>query len=259
MPLQNILAIFRRELASAVDQPLAYLLVPIYGILVGGFSLWFDDVFSTGTASMRGVFFWSGFFLLILVPALTMRVFAEERRSGTIEILSTLPISEAELVSGKFLATLSLVLLLIASTLGYPLMLAALSTPLAGDDAAPFLIRMFTECGLDWGPVCGGYLGLALLGAALTAIGLGCSASTANPIVAFLTALALTTFPYVLGLFLDRVPQTLLPLFQYVSFSYHFDNLARGVIDLRDLVFWVGLTGLGLHAAVWTLERRRLE
>ena len=95
--------------------------------------------------------------------------------------------------------------------------------------------------------------------AALTAIGLGCSASTANPIVAFLTALAITTFPYVLGLFLDRVPQSLLPLFQYVSFSYHFDNLARGVIDLRDLVFWGSLTGLGLHAAVWTLERRRLE
>lgn len=257
--MTNVLAIFRRELASAFDQPLAYLLVPIYGILVGGFTLWFDDVFVAGNASMRGVFFWAGFFLLILVPALTMRVFAEERRSGTIEILSTLPIAESELVAGKFLATFSLVLLLIASTLGYPLMLAALSTPAGGPDSAPFVVRMFTECGLDWGPVFGGYLGLGLLGAALTAIGLGASSVTSNPIVAFLTALAITTFPYVLGLFLDRVPTALLPLFQYLSFGYHVDNLNRGVLDLRDLVFWGGLSGLGMHHAVWTLERRRLE
>lgn len=255
---QTVLAIFRRELGSAFDQPLAYLLVPIYGILVGGFALWFDDVYSGGTASMRGVFFWAAFFLLILVPALTMRVFAEERRSGTIEILATLPITESQLVLGKFLATFALVGLLIASTLGYPLMLAALSTPTT-TEGAPFLVRMFTECGLDWGPVCGGYLGLALLGAALTGLGLGCSASTANPIVAFLVALAITTFPYVLGLFLERAPLALLPFFQYISFSYHFDNLARGVIDVRDLVFWGGLTGLGLHSAVWLLERRRLE
>ncbi len=256
--MQTVLAISRRELASAFDQPLAYLVVPIYGILVGGFSLWFDDVYTGGTATMRGVFFWAGFFLLILVPALTMRVFAEERRAGTIEILATLPITEPELVMGKFLATLVLVGLLIGSTLGYPLMLAALSTPSAAD-GAPFLLRMFSECGLDWGPVCGGYLGLALLGAALTGVGLGSSASTANPIVAFLVALAITTFPYVLGLFLDRAPLALLPLFQYVSFTYHFDNLARGVIDMRDLVFWGGITGLGLHWAVWMLERRRLE
>lgn len=256
--MRTVLAILRRELGSAFDQPLAYLLVPIYGILVGGFCLWFDDVYAGGTASMRPVFTWAGFFLLVLVPALTMRVFAEERRGGTLEILATLPISESELVLGKFLATVALTSLLVASTLGYPLMLAALSTPDA-PGGAPFLLRMFTECGLDWGPVAGGYLGLLLLGAALSAVGLGSSASTANPIVAFLVALALTTFPYVVGLFLDRVPLALLPLFQYLSFPYHFDNLARGVIDLRDLVFWGGLTGLGLHWTVWTLERRRLS
>ncbi len=256
--MQNVLAIFRRELGAAFDQPLAYLLVPIYGILVGGFSLWFDDVFSSGAASMRSVFFWSGFFLLLMVPALTMRVFAEERRSGTLEVLATLPISESEVVLGKFLGAFALVLLLIASTFGYPVMLAWLSTEAGGDGSAPFLLRLFTECRLDWGPVVGGYLGLCLLGAALTGVGLGASSSTSQPILAFLIALALTTFPYVLGLFLDRVPTPLLPLFQYLSFAYHFDNLARGVIDIRDLVFWGGITALGLHTAVWMLERRRL-
>ncbi len=257
--MKTTLAIMRRELGAAFDQPFAYFLVPIYGLLVGGFSLWFDDVFAAGTASMRGVFFWAGFFLLVLVPALTMRVFAEEKRSGTLEILATLPISEAELVLGKFFAAFALVGLLVASTLGYPLMLAWLSTPATlGEGAAPALLRMFSECGLDWGPVLGGYMGLLLLGSALTAIGLASSASTSNPIIAFLVALALTTFPFVLGLFLDRVPTPLLPLLQYGSFSYHFDSLARGVIDLRDLVFWGGLTGLGLHTAVWLLERRRL-
>lgn len=256
--MRNILAIARRELAAYFDSPLAYFVVPIYVVLVGGFTLWFDDVFAAGTVTLRGVFFWSGLFLLLLMPAVTMRLFAEERRSGTLELLVTLPITEAELVTGKFLAALGLGATAIAGTFGYVVMMAVLGTPLGGDDAAPFLVRAFTDTTLDWGPATCGYLGLLLQAAALAAIGTAASSLTNNQIVAFLGALVISLFPAVLGLFLDRVPVLLLPLAQYVSFGYHFDNMARGVLDTRDFIYWGGVMGLALHTAVWSLERRRL-
>lgn len=256
--MTNVLAIARRELGAYFDSPLAYFIVPVYVVLVGGFTLWFDDVFVAATVSLRGLFFWSGLFLLLLVPAVTMRLFAEERRTGSIELLATLPLTESELVAGKYLAALVMVAVTLASTFTYPLMFAWLGLPPAGDDAAPALLRVFTETSLDWGPALGGYLGLFALGAALAAVGTAASSLTANQIVAYLLAVVLSVFPWVAGMFLDRVPADLVPFVQYLTFSYHFDNLARGVFDSRDLVFWGSVVGLCLHGAVWTLEKRRL-
>lgn len=256
--MSNILTIARRELGAYFDSPLAYVIVPIYVLLVGGFALWFDDVFAAATVSLRGVFFWSGLFLLLLVPAVTMRLFAEERRTGSIELLATLPLTETELVAGKYLAAVVLVALALAATFTYPIMFAVLGVPPAGDDAAPTFLRVFSETNLDWGPALGGYLGLWLLGAALAAIGTAASSITSNQIVAYLLAVLVSVFPWVAGLVLDTVPPAILPVVQYLTFTYHFDNLARGVFDTRDLVYWGGLIGLCLHFAVWTLERRRL-
>lgn len=256
--MRNVLAIARRELGSWFDTPLAYLIVPIYVVLVGAFALWFDDVFAAGVVSLRSVFFWSGIFLLLLMPAITMRLFAEERRTGTIELLTTMPLSEAEIVAGKFLAALALATVAIGTTLGYVGMFAWLGTPEVTGSAAPFLVRLFTETGLDWGPAAGGFVGLVLEAAALGAVGCAASSLTSNQIVAFLGALVVSLFPFTVGFFLDRVPVEVLPVVQYLSFSYHFENLARGVLDTRDFVYWGGLVGLGLHTTVWSLERRRL-
>ncbi len=256
--MQNVLAITRRELGAYFDSPLAYFIVPIYAILVGGFALWFDDVFAAATVTLRGVFFWSGLFLLLLVPAITMRLFAEERRTGSIELLVTLPLTETELVAGKYLAALVMVAVALASTLTYPFMFALLGLPPAGDDAAPTLLRLFTETNLDWGPAIGGYVGLFLIGAALAAIGTAASSLTSNQIVAYLVAVVLSVFPWVAGMVLDKVPVEVLAVVQYLTFTFHFDNLARGVVDTRDLVYWAALIGLCLHTAVWSLERRRL-
>lgn len=255
--VQNVLAITRRELGAYFDTPLAYFAIPVYAVLVGAFALWFDDVFAVGSVTLRGVFFWSGLFLLLLMPAVSMRLFAEERRTGTLELLVTLPLTEAELVAGKFLAAAVVGAVAVASTVGYPLMMAILG---AGEAAggAPLLLRVLTDTSLDWGPALCGYLGLLLEVAALAALGTAASSVTGNQIVAFLGALLVGVFLYVVGLFLDRVPAELLPLFQYVSFTYHFDNLARGVLDTRDFVYWGGLCGLFLHSAVYSLERRRL-
>jgi ABC-2 type transport system permease protein len=256
--VRNVLAIARRELGAYFDSPLAYLILPIYVVLVGGFALWFDDLFSAGAVSMRGVFFWSSLFLVLLVPAITMRLFAEEYRTGSIEMLTTLPIRDEELVAGKFLAAAGLVSVGVLCTLSYPITLAALGVPDTVASSTPWLVRLVNESGLDVGEVVGGYAGLLLLGAAIAAIGTGVSSLTHSQIVAFLGTLLLALFPFVVGFVLDRVPAGLVPLAQSLSLSFHFDNLARGVLDTRDLVYFGGLAGLGLHTAVHALERRRL-
>jgi ABC-2 type transport system permease protein len=238
--MRNVLAIFRREFASYFDSPLAYIVVPAFLLLVGGFSLFFQDIFAAGVATMRTVFFWSAVFYLLLIPAVTMRLFAEERRTGSLELLVTLPITEGELVLGKFLAALALMSLALGLTAGYPLTLSML-----GD--------------LDWGPVVGGYLGMFLLGAAFAAIGTAASSLTSNQVVAFLLALVMCVVPFATGFALGRVPASLLPVVQYLSFDYHFNNLSRGVVDSRNLLFYASVVAVFLHVAVFSLERRRLS
>ncbi|MBM4390734.1 MAG: ABC transporter permease [Deltaproteobacteria bacterium] len=255
--MRNVLAIARRELGAYFDSPLAYVIVTIYAVLVGGFALWFDDVFAAGVVSLRSVFFWSALFLVLLVPAVTMRLFAEEYRTGSIELLATFPITEGELVLGKWLAAVSLVGIGILATLSYALTLAVLGVP-EGAGAGNFLVRLVNESGLDPGEVACGYLGLLLLGAAIAGLGTAASALTNSQIVAFLGALVVSLFPFALGSFLDKVPAGLVPLAQFLALNTHFNNLARGVIDLRDLVYCGSVAALGLHVAVYALERRRL-
>lgn len=238
--MSTILAIYRRELQSSFNTPLAYIVIPVFLLMVGLFSLFLNDIFDAGLATMRTVFFWSAMWLLLLVPAVTMRLFAEEKRTGSLELLVTLPVHEAQLVLGKYLAALTLILISLALTVTYPLTLASL-----GD--------------LDWGPVMGGYLGLALMAAAYTAIGTAASSFTSNQIVAFLIAAVVCVVPYVIGFFLHQVPAGLLPLVQYVSFDYHFNGLARGVVDTRNVVFYVSVVALFLHIATFSLQQRRLS
>ncbi|MED5373386.1 MAG: ABC transporter permease [Myxococcota bacterium] len=238
--MTTVLAIYRRELSSYFNSALAYIIVPIFLLLVGLFSLYFNDLFVTGLATLRTVFFWSAMFFLLLIPAVTMRLFAEEKRTGSLELLVTLPVNEGQLVLGKYLAALTLILVAVALTFSYPLTLATLGE-------------------LDWGPVLGGYLGLSLMAAAYTAIGTAASSLTSNQIVAFLVAMLLCLVPYVVGFFLSSIPASILPLVQYLSFDYHFGGLSRGVIDTRNLVFYGSVVALFLHVATFALEQRRLS
>lgn len=214
--------------------------MPAFLAIVGGFSLWFSDILAAGVATMRTVFFWSAVGYLLLIPAVTMRLFAEEKRTGSLELLVTMPVTEPEMVLGKYLAALALMTAALGLTFTYPLTLASLGA-------------------LDWGPVIGGYLGLLLLGAAFCAIGTAASAVSSNQIVAFLLALGLCLVHFVPGFALSRVPAQVLPVVQHLSFDYHFDSLARGVVDTRNLLFYGGVVALFLHVAVFALERRRLS
>lgn len=255
--MRNVFAIARREFGAYFDSPLAYVIVPIYVLLVGGFALWFDDFFAAGVVSMRGIFFWAGLFLVVLVPAVTMRLFSEEYRTGSIELLATLPIREEELVLGKYLAAVGLVSVGVLCTAAYPITLAVLGVPDSAASDAPFVVRLVNEGTLDVGAVVCGYVGLVLVGAAIAGVGAGISALTSSQIVAFLGSLVVSLFPFVIGMFLDRVPVPLQPLAQYLSLEHHFDNLARGVLDTRDLIFYASFAAVGLHTAVYALERRR--
>lgn len=234
-----IVTIFRREFASYFDTPLAYIVISVFLVLVAAFSLWFQDIFALGVISLRVVYFWSAVFFLFLVPAVTMRLFAEEWRTGTLEVLLTQPIRYVHVVVGKYLAAVALVAVALLLTTGY-----AITLSFWGD--------------LELGPVIGAYLGLLLLGAAWAAIGTAASAATSNQVVAFLVAFLICLVPFALGFFLHRVPSALIPVAQYLSFDYHFDNLARGVIDTRDLVFYGSVVVLGLAASAHLLEVNRL-
>jgi ABC-2 type transport system permease protein len=238
--MTNVIAIYRRELRAYFDGPLAYIIVPIFLGLVGVFCLYFQDVFAAGLVNMKTVFFWMAIFYLLLVPALTMKAFSEEMRTGSLEMLVTLPISEEEMVLGKYLASLSLVFVTLILSFSYPVSLHYL-----GD--------------LDWGPVIGGYLGLGLLGAAFCAIGVAMSSITNSQVVAFLLSFTVGVLPFATGYALNTIPSSWLPVVQYMTFEYHFSNLAKGVIDSRNIIFYLSVIALFLHFSVQRLEARRLS
>lgn len=238
--MANALAICRRELGGYFGHPLAYIVLTLFLGMLAVLTLWFDDVLAGGVATMRRPFFWIAACFLFLVPAVSMRLVAEERRSGSIEMLGTLPLTPAEIIVGKWLAAAILVAVGLSLTLSWPLAMASLGE-------------------LDWGPVIGGYLGLWLLGAAFTAIGLFASSLTENQVVAFLLATTICALQWAIGFALPLVPGDLVPLVQYLTFEYHFSNLARGVLDSRSVVFYASVIVVALRLATMVLEHRRLS
>lgn len=232
------LVIARRELRSYFDSPIAYLFLIVFLVLAT--YRFFIDFFLLGQASMRGFFELLPYLFLVIVPAVTMRLWAEERRSGTEELLLTFPVRPFEVVAGKFLAAFALVLLTLV--LSVPL---ALTTSALGP--------------LDWGPVLGGWIGGAFLGAAYLAFGMFVSSLTRNQIVAFiLTLVGLLAFVLVGSrVVLARAPAGVATWLESVDLETHFQSIARGVIDLRDLFFYLTFVGLFLYLNAATLAWRR--
>ena len=247
--MSGVGAIFRREFGGSLTSPVAWvatvLLVLVLhaaffflGFPVGDRSL---PAFWTGaTASLDGLFAWLPVFFAVLAPALTMGAWAEERRSGTDELLFTLPVRTRSLVLGKFLAVWVLLISITAVTV----------LPVAW---------MISRIGpLDWGTVWGGLLGGCMLAAACTAIGLATSAFTREELVAFLVAAVILIALWSAGLFVRVLPGSLAELAWYASPSLHFlESGARGVFDARDVVYYglFVLAGLALNGAA--LEGRR--
>ena len=237
--MSNTLIIARRELRSYFDSPVAYIVLVAF-LMVAGW-MFFSSFFLMERADMRMFFepspFSPSMLLVIIVPALTMRLVAEERKSGTIEFLTTMPVTDTEVILGKFLGALMLMSLALGTTVVYGLCIDAI-----GD--------------LDWGPVVSGYIGLFLFTATLTAIGILCSALTTNQIVAFITSFIVCAGLYFVYWLQFFMPLGLAAVVEFISLSFHLDNLARGVVDSRDVFYYVSVTVGALYLAVRALGRQ---
>ena len=235
-PLSNVGPIYRREIRSYFNSPVAYVVIVVFLAIVG----WYfsNNLFLMNTASMRIVFELVPLVFLFFVPAVTMRLLAEEKKSGTLELLTTKPVRDVEIVLGKFLAAWTLLAATLAPTLVYLVTLMVLGTP-------------------DLGPVVTGYLGLMLTGGVYIAIGLFASSLTENQIVAFLIGVIIILAFFLADKVLLYMPGAIAPTVEYLGIDYHFSNIARGVIDSRDIIYFGSVLGFALMTATASLERRK--
>lgn len=236
--MKNTLPILRREFASFFNSPIAYIYLTVFIALSSW--LFLKTFFVIGEASMRSFFGLLPWVFLFFIPAVTMRSWAEERKVGTMELLMTLPVSDLEAVLGKFLASFAFLLLSLAATLVLPIVVGALGKP-------------------DQGQIFGGYLGSVLVGAAYLAIGLFVSSLTENQIVAFIVSVVVVFGFFVLGedFVLFGMPDRLVPILSYLSLGGHFDSISRGVVDSRDIVYYLSVIGFFLYLNVKAVQARK--
>lgn len=234
--LSNVGPIYRREIRSYFQSPVAYVVIVVFLAIVGWFFT--SDLFLINVASLRIVFELVPLVFLFFVPAITMRLLAEEKKSGTLELLATRPVRDVEIVLGKFFAAWTLLAAALAPTLIYLVTLAALGSP-------------------DPGPVITGYLGLLLMGGVYIAIGIFASSITENQIVAFIVSLLIILALFMADKVLMFVPPAVASTLEFISIDYHFENIARGVIDSRNLIYFGSVLGFALLLATTSLERRK--
>lgn len=236
MNFNNIKYIFLKELRSFFNSPVAYIVIVVFLVILGWFFT--SNLFIANISTLRTVFEMTPFLLLFFAPAITMRLISEEKKSGTLELLITKPVKESEIITGKFLAAWVLYFFTLLPTFCYYITVSFIGT-------------------LDIGPVIGGYLGLLFVGAVFLAVSVFGSSITENQVVAFIVS-----FLVVFGLFmLDKVlfylPASLATYLEYLSVDYHFSNIARGVIDSRDLIYYVSAVGFSLMLGTAVLQKRR--
>ena len=233
-------AIFRREFAAYFATPLAYVFIVIFLVFSGIFTFYLGGFFERGQADLQPFFTFLPWLYLFLVPAVTMRLWAEERKSGTLELLLTMPLRETEVVLGKFLASFGFLALTLAFTVTVPLSIGLLGRP-------------------DWGVIAGSYAGVLFLGAAYLAIGLWISSLTESQVVAFIISVAMIFLLLAAGV----APQWLgsvgwfAALCEYLSLFSHFQNILRGVLDSRDVVYYVIVVCFFLYLNVKNIEARK--
>ncbi|MBQ1710942.1 MAG: ABC transporter permease [Treponema sp.] len=215
--------IMKRELSAYFTSPIAYIVTGLYLIITG--ILFFSTFYLYNRAELRLLFTYLPLLLSFFVPALTMRVFAEEKRVGSIETLMTLPVTEVQVVTGKYLASFISTLIMIAPTLLYIIPAEVFGSP-------------------DYGPIVGGYLGAIFLCASYTAIGIFATSITKNQIIAFFTGFIICIALTMIDSFMIFLPAQIVSLFSYISANSHFNSIARGIIDTRDLIYFISLTAL---------------
>lgn len=235
--MRNIITIFKKEFASYFNSPIAYIFIAVF-LLVSNW-LFFQNFYLIGQADMRGYFMLLPWIFLFLTPAITMRIWAEEKKAGTIELLLTLPVKDWEVVFAKFISGLAFlsVVLLLSLTI-------------------PFTVTRLGN--MDWGPVIGGYLGAILMGGAYLSLGLFISSLTKNQIIAFLLGIVCCFIIFIIGadFVLQKMSGSIVPIMQFIGIGAHFDNIGKGIIDSRDLIYYVSFIFIFLYFNVKSIESR---
>jgi ABC-2 type transport system permease protein len=244
--MANVWVICKRELYSYFATPIAYIFIIIFLFLSGIFTFYLGNFFGRGQADLVTFFAFHPWLYLFLIPALTMRLWAEERKTGTIELLLTLPVTMLQAVLGKFLATWIFTSVALALTFPMWLTVNYLGEP-------------------DNGVILASYLGSLLMAGSFIAIGSCISALTRNQIIAFVITVViclifnLSGFPLVLDFFSGWAPELIIDAISSFSFLTHFDAISKGVIDLRDVVFFASLIGFWLFANAILLEIKKAD
>lgn len=242
--MNALLAIFKREFLGYFATPIAYVFIVIFLFAMGSFTFYLGGYYEAGRADLERFFVWHPWLYLLLVPALAMRLWAEEAKSGTIELLLTLPIPVWALVLGKFLAAWAVAG--IALLLTFPMWI---TVNVLGDP--------------DNGVIFAGYLGSFVVAGGYLAIGAAISAATNNQVIAFIVSVVVcflftvTGLPLVLDVFAGWLPQSLLETLASFSFLARFEAIKSGVIDVRDVVYFLTLLAfwLGVNTALVDLKR----
>ena len=238
--MKKIWIITKHELQTTFDSLMAYIMI-ISFLGFSGFFTWFfgGDIFYINQASLSTFFkvaYWTLFFF---IPALTMKLIAEEKKTGTMEMLLTKPITERQIIWGKFLAILLLIITALALTL-------------------PYYITVWCLGPIDHGAVWSGYLGLIFMSAAYISIGIFASCLTNNQIIAFLLALLIGIFFHIIfGMIASGLTGSLGSVFNYLSLSNHFESISRGVIDSKDIIYFLSVIFLGLSSSEAILLKRK--
>lgn len=231
----QIAHIFKKEFKVYFVSPIAYIVISIFLLVTGWF--FFTPFFLFNQASLRSFFALFPIIFSFVVPAITMRLFSEEMNVGSYEILLTMPVTFCDVVLGKFLASVVFIAVMMIPTISYPVTVSLLGQ-------------------LDWGPVAGGYIGAVLLGAAFSAIGLFASSMTRNQIVAFIIGMAICFSLTLIDKMLFFLPQTMLGLLQYLGAGFHFQNISKGIIDSRDILYFLSVSFIGLYATYLVISEK---
>ena len=233
--MRQAINIFQKEFRSYFVSPIAYIVIAIFLLVTGWF--FFATFFLFDQASLRNFFSLLPVMFSFVIPAITMRLIFEELNIGSYEILLTMPVTFNDVIFGKFLAAVIFVAAMLIPTFAYPITVALLGQ-------------------LDWGPVVGGYIGAVLLGAAFSAIGLFASALTRNQIIAFITAMAICFSLTLIDKMLFFLPRSMLGILAYLGADFHFQNISKGIIDSRDIIYFLSVCFLGLYAANLALQEK---
>jgi len=233
--MRQAIQIFRKDFRSYFVSPIAYIVIAIFLLVTGWF--FFATFFLFGQANLRNFFSLLPIILSFVIPAITMRLISEELNIGSYEILLTMPVTFTGVVVGKFMAALAFVVAMLIPTLAYPITVAALGQ-------------------LDWGPVAGGYIGAVLLGGAFCSIGLFASGLTRNQIIAFIIGMAICFTLTLIDKMLFFLPRSLLGVLSYLGADFHFQNISKGIIDTRDVLYFLSVSFLGLYGTYLALREK---